>query len=304
MEQVSNPSPLSTQPEIGNQDQSLSNPPLQRTSNPLFLVVGSVIVALLLFGFGGFYLGKQSSNTNKLTVEAPSPTSTTFSSPSHVPNPTIVADPQVGSLPSGWSYKNNSECGVKFAIPPKVAPYYQAPDPNRSPSVTEDKGSGRFWDFPRGGVSPNILLRLITGNQEYKQATTMYVTAEEASGYVSSAVVVSCIPNTSNVDNMTMLNSLKAKLQTYNQDTGEKGTQASSYTIKSSSEVSRWGMNVSDLSVSEYYQNPGGQPTTNTVNYTMFTSPKFIYEVRVLGATSDAFVQDTAKQIFQNLSFE
>lgn len=304
MESVNNTSPLSTQPEISNQDQLSSNPLQPSKSKTPFLIAVGVIITLLLFGFGGYYLGKQSSNTNNLTTEPPLPTEIATVSPSQIPNPTNIADTQIGSLPSGWSYKNNGECGVKFAIPPKVAPYYQAPDPNRPPSVTEDKGSGRFWDFPRGGVYPNLLSKLVTGNQEYKQATTMYATADEASGYVSSAVVVSCLPNTSNLDNLSMLNSLKAKLQAYNQDTGEKGMGASSYTIKSTNEVSRWSNKVNDLSVSEYYSNSGGEPFTNTVEYTIFTTPKFIYEVRVMGATNDSSVQDTAKQIFQNLSFE
>jgi hypothetical protein len=185
----------------------------------------------------------------------------------------------------------------------KKEPYYSTPDSNRPPSVTGDEGSGRFWDFPRGGVYPNILSKLISNNQEYKQATTMYATVDEASGYVSSAVVVSCIRNTGNLNNLSMLNSLKSKLQEYNNDKSEKGMQASTYTIKSSNEVSRWNSKVYDLTMAEYYSNPGGQPITNSIEYTMFTTPKYIYEVRVMGATDNSFVKETARKIFDNLQF-
>jgi hypothetical protein len=53
----------------------------------------------------------------------------------------------------------------------------------------------------------------------------------------------------------------------------------------------------------EYYSNPGGQPITNSIEYTMFTTPKYIYEVRVMGATDNSFVKETARKIFDNLQF-
>jgi hypothetical protein len=264
------------------------------------LIIGFAIL-LVVVGIGAYYLGTQKNNqvitNNNQAIPSPT-TSDIIRNTSPTSNPVSIA-----TLPEGWLYKGNNECDVKFPIPPKKEPYYSTPDSNRPPSVTGDEGSGRFWDFPRGGVYPNILSKLISNNQEYKQATTMYATVDEASGYVSSAVVVSCIRNTGNLNNLSMLNSLKSKLQEYNNDKSEKGMQASTYTIKSSNEVSRWNSKVYDLTMAEYYSNPGGQPITNSIEYTMFTTPKYIYEVRVMGATDNSFVKETARKIFDNLQF-
>lgn len=300
--------------ETSNTDQqpklNQPSPQIQPSSNIVpnqkgnFIILIGVVFLILIVGIGAYYLGQQTSKKTQPSGQEQSVTnpSTAPTQPSSSVN-TVTTEP-APSLPSGWTYKSNGECAVKFAIPPKQAPYYQIPDPNRQPSVTNDEGSGRFWDFPRGGVYPNLLSKLITGNQEYKQAPTMYATVEGASGYVSSGVIVSCIPNSSNLNNLSMLNSLKSKLQEYNNGTSEKGMQASKYTIKTSNEVSRWNQKVYDLNMSEYYSNSGGQPVTNSVEYTMFTTPKFIYEVRVMGATDNAFVKETAKKIFDNLVFE
>lgn len=284
--------------------------PNQPVSTPItnqkgfFPIIIGVIILVLVVGAGAYYLGQQSSKKTQSSEQQQTITNPTTAptQPSSSTN-TVTTEPAT-SLPSGWTYKSNGECAVKFAIPPKQAPYYQVPDPNRQPSVTNDEGSGRFWDFPRGAVYPNLLSKFPNGYDGHKQVPTMYASAEEASGYVSSAVIVSCLPNSGNLTNATMLNTLKTKLQEYNQEGGEKGMQASTYTIKTSNEVNRWNQKVYDLVVAENFANPGGQPITNNVEYTMFTTPKFIYEVRVMGATENAFVKETAKKIFDNLRFE
>ena len=201
-------------------------------------------------------------------------------------------------MPKGWTYKNNNQCGVQFAIPPKADPYYRPYDPNRPPSVTEDLGSGRFWDFPRGVSYPNILSKLYTTkvNLDPQQAITMYVSEDEASGFISRAVSVSCIKNDQLkiVDNEDMLSTLNGEIEKYNQSTEEKGMQAQMYKIKSSTPSTRWGQKVVDLVVTE---------DANDVAYTMFVTPKYVYEVRNFGATNDVFVKETSKKIFDNLVF-
>ena len=206
---------------------------------------------------------------------------------------------------SDWITHTSEECGVKFTIPPKKEPYYSPYDPNREPSVTDEAGSGRFWDYPRGVSGPTLLLMFPNSGEQYKLARTMYASDEEASGYVSSAVTVYCIPNTTNLNNQTMLNALNGHLESYNQETDEKSPfQADTYTISTSKEVNRWRFPVLDLTVAEYYSNSGGQPSTRNVEYTIFATPEYIYEVEVSGDSADLFVQKTAQQIFDSLKFE
>lgn len=261
----------------------------------IYLFIGVVIiVCFMTIGFIGYYLGKKSLNYQQdknITQSQLTPTT--------IPKlNTAVVDPanqQADSLPSGWSYKDNGECGVRFAIPPKLEPYYTPYDPNRLLSVTDYMGSGRFWDFPRGGSYPNLLSKVLLVNQEYKQAITMFVAPEEASGYISQAVVVSCIPNNSRfANNSALISSLTAEIDKYNKSTGEKGMQASTYKIKSNIMVSRWSKGVVDLIVAE--------DSVDTL-YTMFVTPQYIYEVKLFGETTNVFVKDTAKKIFENLSF-
>ena len=302
---------MENQMNAGNQNaqqigQNPVNQPVMTPEKPktnYLLIGGIVLTCFVVFGFGGYYLGKQS-----LTYQSTLDNSQNQLGPTATPepnSPTMSATNQpVSTLPSGWSYKDNGECGVKFAIPPKTEPYYIPYDPNRQPSVTDDAGSGRFWDFPRGAFYPNILSKFPNGYENHKQAIAWYANTGGGSGYVSSAVSVSCIPNRNNFNNQTMLSNLKTRLQEYNQETGEKGMQADSYTIQSSKETSRWGNAVLDLTVSEYFKNSGSQLFTNSVQYTMFTTPKFIYEIKVFGESENSFIKETATKIFNNLLFK
>jgi len=261
----------------------------------IFLVTLEIVTVLI-----AVYFAYQFTQLKK-QITQPQPTSSPVSG-LNLPTTEPTSQP-TASLPSGWTYKSDA-CNVRFPIPPKQAPYYQVANPNRQPSITSEEGSGRFWDFPRGGSYPNLLAKLLTGNAEYKQASAMYASVGEASGYISSAVVVSCIPNTVNSDNQGMLDTLKSKLLEFNQSTGEKGMEANKYTIQSIKEISKWSKKVLNLAVSEYFENSGGQPFTNSVEYTILATPQYLYEVRVFGGTTDSFVKETAQKIFDNLSFE
>lgn len=269
-------------------------------------IIISIIFVIVLVGLVSYYLGtKKNQSTTKIIQERTSTTLVVSNNPTQKNIPSITPSVQpVTTLPIGWIYKSNGKCGVKFPIPPKEKPYYISVDSNRQPSLNIYDDIGRFWDFPRGGVYPNLLSKLITDHQEHKQAAAMYATIEEASGYISSAVVVSCIPNSNNLTNLTMLDLLQNKLQSFNNIAEKKEMEASAYVINSFSEVNRWNKKVYDLSVSEYYPNSGGKLIINVAQYTMFTTPKYIYEVRVIGATENMFVKETARKIFDNLLFE
>ena len=294
---------LSTQP-IQTTQPLPKNPPIQPVLIPEkpktnFTMIGLVVLAcLIVFGFGGFYLGKQLSTVPKQNTDTAQSTTSPVPTPEATAITTNPTAQDTSKLPKGWKYKSNNQCGVQFAIPPKADPYYKPYDPNRPPSVTEDLGSGRFWDFPRGGSYPNILSKLYTTKIDLdpQQAITMYASEGEASGFISRAVSVSCIKNDQLkiVDNEDMLSTLKGEMEKYNQSTDEKGMQAQTYKIKSSTPATRWGQKVLDLVVTE---------DTNDVSYTMFVTPKYVYEVRNFGATNDAFVKETSQKIFDNLAF-
>lgn len=260
-----------------------------------YLTIGLVVlICFVIFGFGGYYFGKQTQNKTPdggnilpTPIVTSPPEKTVF--PTNIP--TTQSTATLPTLPTGWSYKSDA-CRVRLAIPPKEKPYYEGND-------------GRFWDFPRGASYPNLLSKLLKGNEEYKQVATMHASASEASGYISSAVEVSCVRNTGSVDNQGMLSLLNSGIQKYNSENNTERMEASKYTVQSTKEVNRWNKKVVDITASEYFSNSGaGQPFTNSVEYTMLTTPQYIYEVKVFGDTTDSFVKETAKKIFDNLVFE
>lgn len=240
--------------------------------------IAIILLAVLVIGGYLVYSGKISLNQKSTT------------SSSQKEDKVAATSPTTNTLPVDWTYQASTDCSVESPIPPKKEPYYES--------------NGLFWDFPRGVIYPNLLSKFPNGYEQHKQANTWYTTEEAASGQVLSAVSVSCIPNANNIDNQEMMIIFKAGLQKYNEKDNTVRMEASRYTIQSQQEVIRWSQKVIDLTMSEYYQNPGGQPYPNTVKYTLFTTPKFIYEVRILGTTENSFVKDTAKKIFDNLKFQ
>lgn len=274
---IANPSDISSiNPAAINQ------PPIQpQTKTSLIIpILITLLASAVLFGVGGYYLGTQSIKSQQNLNSVQNQPISTIAPQITIVSPTPTSQ-QVAVIPSGWSYKTNNECGVKLAIPPKSAPY--------------SGSDGRFWDFPRGSSYPNLLSRVFLTNQEYKQASTMYATVDEASGYIAQAVVVSCIPNNGRyIDNNQLLSALTSEINKYNSSTGEKGMQASTYTIKSNTPTQRWNKDVIDLMVAE---------DSSNFSYTMFVTPQFIYEVKMFGAMEDSSAKNTAKQIFDNLTF-
>lgn len=265
----------------------------------LGIVVGMLALAAL-FGSLGYYLGTQSSEKQQMIVDMQVlPSATPMTEPTAIPQD----DEYVSNLPMGWTYKSSEKCNVDFAIPPKQEPYYYPSDPNVRSGVTGEQGSGRFWDFPRGSSYPHLLSKLPSWDDTNFdiQAMAAFASPEEASGYVSQAVAVSCIPNNGQfATNAELITSLELQLNEYNTSTEEKGgMQPATYTIKANQPTQRWGQDVVDLVVAAGDSGENSSEST----YTMFVTPKNIYEIRVFGATEDDFVIQTGKQIFENLRF-
>ena len=91
------------------------------------------------------------------------------------PSPSIYSTSKP-EIATNWLVRTNSSCNVIFAIPPKQEPYYYPYDPTRRPSVTEDKGSGRFWEYQQSGNNSTVIFKAPT----------------EASGFVAGLVSVDC----------------------------------------------------------------------------------------------------------------
>ncbi len=263
-------------------DQQISNseplPNLTKTESNRFnlIVLLLLIIAISISGAIGFYLGKQSiqnSDVDENEVDL-----------------SIDIEKKTESLPAGWEYKVAAECSVSFPVPPRSNPYIDSTD-------------GSFWQFSRGGVYPNMLSKLNAWNSDsYKRATMMFSPEDaEGSGYIPSAVSVTCLPNVTKLDNDALLENLNDGIARYNADDGEKGLQAENYSIVSSIKILRWGQEVVDLTVKE-----GSSESTsdNLYSYTIFATSDYLYEVRIFQETEDSFVRDTAQKIFNHLVFQ
>jgi len=297
---------MQNMPPVQNQAQPTNNSPVTQTSTQPslkkktpWLLISIIVLLLSATGVLGYKYYELQQRVDKLQLSTPQPSpQLVANSPLPKQSPILVAN----QIPDDWSYQTNGECGVKFPIPPKIKPYFHSQDSSSQPSVTSEEGSGRFWDFPRGGVYPNMLSK-VAKYELVKQANAMYATAGEASGYVSAAVSVSCVKNTTNLNNQIILQLLEENIQKYNLQDNSERMEASSYTISSSNTINKWSQLVIDLKASEYYQNPGGKPYTKQTESIIFATPTYLYEIKVVGQTEDSFVMNTANQIFDNLKF-
>jgi len=230
-----------------------------------FIIGGLILVCSSLSAFGGYYFGKQ-SNKNEQTYLQPSP--------SPIVTPSSLS---TNTLPIGWSYKSGT-CDVKFPIPPKEKPYYQPYDPNRTPSVTEDEGSGRYWQFR---VGANSLFQFT--NLE----TAMFANDEEASGYISGAVNVYCVENNDKYDSKQLLNQLNFFLVE-----GQGKIK-----IKSANKTTKWNAETYELSFE------GGMFNSDQ-KYYLLATPSNWYLITTVSMSNTKLVQDTAQKIFDNLLFK
>lgn len=291
---------------MNSQENFLQSPTLQqqvayeRPQKGINIVVIGVffLFSSLIFGVVGFYLGQQSVVAQLAKYANEDAQDQQLVVLPTTLEPTDKTELTLNQLPAGWVYKDSGKCEVQFGLPPKEAPYYHPADES-IPFVSVDQLQGRYWDFPRGGAYPHMLSKF-PGFDESNlemQAITMYASDIEASGYVSQAVAVSCMPNNGQyVSTSELLPILSSQLESYNSLKREdSGQQASNYTITSSIPTQRWNQNVIDLVVQE---------DTRQANYTIFVTPSYIYEVKVFGESKDDFVKETAQKIFENLVFE
>ncbi len=110
MENQSNPAGQNL-PQVGQ------NPvvqPVAIAKTNYLTIVGVALICSLIFGFGGYYLGKQSSNSKYVNNEVQTnPTATPYvNSPTSTTNPSSTLDPT-----ANWKTYTNSEVGFRFKYP-------------------------------------------------------------------------------------------------------------------------------------------------------------------------------------------
>jgi len=277
---------MENQINVGNQNtqqmgQNPVNQPVFTPEKPKtnYLLIGGIVLAcFVIFGFGGYYLGKQSSTYKSNLNNTQNQLSQTATPESNSPT-TVPTNQPVSTLPSDWSYKDSGECGVKFAIPPKTEPYYIPYDPNRQPSVTKDEESGRYWQF-REGV--NSLFQFTN------LATAIFASDTEASGYISGAVNVYCAENSDKYDSKQLLNQLNFFLA--------EG-QGSVIKIKTFNGITKWNLEAYEITFE------GGMFNSDQ-KYYLLASPTNWYLITKISKSSSKFVQDTTNKIFDNLLFK
>jgi len=256
------------------------------------IFAGITFIVFLVSGLGGYILGKRSSNFQRLDGKKVEP--------SPIAKP---ADKKYPNLPLDFEYKDNDVCSVKFALPPQKEPYYIQEEKNTTSSGNEFREVG-FWKID-GSLYPKLLTKFPYAEKHYRFASAIYGVETAASDYIPAMVAVSCIGNGLYDDNQSMLKALRSRLDEYNNKPIPQFTQEPvNYEIEQVIETERWGWKVLDLLVSETWKDtPSSKPFVTQNRYTMFVTPKYIYEVEIFSMTRDQFVKETAQKIFDNLLF-
>lgn len=241
-------------------------------------IIFGILVLLLVVVGGAYYLGTQktnvSTNTNQYTTSSAPPTAQIFPTTS----PTETTNQQTSSIPSDWTLKSSTYCGIKFPLPPKKDPYYSPDDPNRTPSVTEELGSGRFWqvretDSASGGGKDSIFTAV---------TAIMHVSDTETSGFISGGIFIRCVPNT---NSYTLANI--AESYASGAGTGIK--------VKSKRTTKIWGKDV----VAAKFE--GEMFSDNEIYFVI--AGNFDYKINKISNSDKEFVRNTTDQIFDNLQF-
>ncbi|MCX8009217.1 MAG: hypothetical protein N3A54_06000 [Patescibacteria group bacterium] len=197
-------------------------------------------------------------------------------------------------ISQGWTYKNHAGCKVSFPIPPKKPPFYLSLS-GQSQENTMQEGE-YWWDInERSGIYPAMISMILPEDQKYTQSVVLFHDHDRlyGSGYIPQAVVVSCMMNNQRFeDNDDLVSALKIAVDNYNQS--ELKPQVQFYAINEATAITRWGKSVVDILVQE---------DSATVSSTMFVTPDYVYEVRIVGEMNESSVNNTARTIFENIVF-
>ena len=281
-----NPEDVTTNQNITSETSTVTHPsqPVSKLEiSPKNLLLG--LLLLLATGAAGYLLG--SKKTQPIPpVAAPTP----IVAEKPILTETLPAAPDQSA--DGVTY-HDSECGVTFTLPDKQAPYYPY-DPNREPSVTSIIGSGSYWQAPRGGISPSlmILANAPTELEVKKQANALFTTDNSGSGYIAAAVSVTCQENSGLATTKDIPSAVESGIVAYNDPSFFKGMGPEKYEEPTIQLMQKWERPV-------YYF-----LLNDTEEYYAFIHKDMFYVVQSLGDEKDPVIIKQRTKILDSLKFD
>jgi len=241
-------------PNIAQQPVSIS----PRQSHLLPILLSSLITALILVGVYVLLLTNNSESSDVL----PSPITSISDAPA---SEDIANNP----LPQGWTYLPPELCGVSFATPPY--------------SVDEDN---RKWVIEKG---EELAYGLWSG-ESYR---IVHRNPEEASGFVSGIVSLSCGKTKNNETSAQLITELRQHLES------EKAQYDDSefiIQISSTRDIEKWGMSVKEMMFS------GGMYATDQ-KYYLFTKDSNWFLITSKSDSASSTINQQTQQILDLLTF-
>lgn len=265
-----NTSQQTNQAQIAPENQPIQNI-LNNQKGNVPIILGAIVV-LLIVGAGAYYLGTQKNNASTNIGQNVTPSTTPTNQTSTTASPTQATNQQASSVPSDWTLKSSTYCGVKFPVPPNKEPYFEF--------IGQDSSNPqyrRFWQLREGNQASD-------GHKIFANSSSlMYVADIEASGYIAGHVGVRCAPNTS----YTLANIAENYASGFGADAGIK--------VKSKRTTNIWGKDVVAAKIE------GGMFSDNEI-YFVVTS-KNVYKIDKRSDSDKELVRNTTDQIFNNLQF-
>lgn len=230
----------------------------------------SAIIIMVFIGIGAYYLGlthrPQQATDIKLN-NGPAPSS--------VSSPQASAAP-ISSIPENWTYQTGTACDVSIPTPPKSEPYTTNSYP-KSPLVSDNN---RFWQLSDNGGSNMFFFKnssIISFSPIESQ--------ELGNDYNPGSVSIFCASNPDNLTSDQIVSKLEQEMSSNNYD----------FKVINKGKENKWGIDTDVINID------GGMFGQNDIY--IFASGNKMYFTEYSSYSSNQFVKDTTKQIFDNLKF-
>jgi hypothetical protein len=192
----------------------------------------SLLVSLCIFVLavsGANNNAKNSNTTTTTTTSTQSSTTTTSEEPAT--SSVTTTSEQASTLPAGWSYQVETNCGVSLAVPPKVAPYYEK---------DASTGTENYWNLITNAHSNDSVLGSVTSS--WLTYSAFFSNGQQIGGDVIKGIFVMCKDN---LDYTNMTSFKNAYLEQHNSYVGPNSRYAGC-TVHNQ-EMTKWGQNVAKI---------------------------------------------------------